>query len=608
MINAESFDKIDPEQLKESELEAYFRWGSLILLQKKFKTFPEFVRAGMLAIKGFDTDELQMDIAKFMDKPDRLKMVQAQRGEGKSIFVGFLAVFRLMHDPTTIILIISAGADVSNEIATWIKMIIENWDILECMIPNKAHGDRTSAMMFDINYQLKGVDKSPSVCSIGINANLAGRRAGLLIADDVESVKNASTVHQRQQLLQLTLEFPNICRIGEILYLGTPQTVYSVYNTLTERGFLVRIWPGRYPTDEGIKYYGDKLAPYILKKIEGNKELQKGGGMTGKRGKPTSKIIKSEDQLTKDEIDMGPAYFDLQVMLDTRLSDASRYPLKPKRLIICDIPFHKGITTPIWLPSPKLKIEHNYPTSYELYAPHVVSEQTYLYDQKAIYIDPAGGGLSGDETVAVVGYLLDGRVYVPEILALPGGYDNTVFEKIIELAQRHNCGKIVVEENMGKGAFAIMLRSACMEAYRDNSQRPIVLDQWVNTNKEKRIIDAIEPLLGANKLIISPDVLEYDVESTVKYGSKDEDYQLMAQLANIQYMKGSIAHDDRIDALAGLVSIFVESMAIDTQASANAKEKKEENNALTAYLNSIGQPSNMPMKNLNMFDKRPSRR
>ncbi len=69
------------------------------------------------------------------------------------------------------------------EIANWVIQIIMNWDILECMRPDRQHGDRASAKAFDINWQLKGVEKSPSVACIGVTANMQGRRADLLVPD-----------------------------------------------------------------------------------------------------------------------------------------------------------------------------------------------------------------------------------------------------------------------------------------------------------------------------------------------------------------------------------------------------------------------------------------
>src|SRR5699024_3045273 len=102
---------------------------------------------------------------------------------------------------------------------------------------------------FDVHYALKGIDKSPSIACLGVTASLQGYRADLLIPDDVESTKNGLTATQRANLLRLTQEFAAITAdsAARIVYLGTPQTKDSIYNTLTQRGYTVRVWPGRFP-------------------------------------------------------------------------------------------------------------------------------------------------------------------------------------------------------------------------------------------------------------------------------------------------------------------------------------------------------------------------
>src|SRR5690606_38012880 len=136
---------------------------------------------------------------------------------------------------------------------------------------------------FDVNYVLKGIDQSPSVACIGITGNLQGRRADLLIPDDIESTKNGLTVGQRQHLLALTREFTSINTHGDILYLGTPQTKDSIYNTLPNRGFEVRIWPGRFPNPEERERYGTLLAPYVADKLDADPSLGSGHGLDGTR-------------------------------------------------------------------------------------------------------------------------------------------------------------------------------------------------------------------------------------------------------------------------------------------------------------------------------------
>lgn len=48
---------------------------------------------------------------------------------------------------------------------------------------------------------------------------------------------------------------------GTIFYLGTPQTEQSLYNSLPSRGYAVRIWPARFPSEEQMVNYGSDRSP-----------------------------------------------------------------------------------------------------------------------------------------------------------------------------------------------------------------------------------------------------------------------------------------------------------------------------------------------------------
>ena len=131
------------------------------------------------------------------------------------------------------------------------------------MRPDRSFGDRSSVEGFDIHYSLKGPEKSPSVACLGITSNKQGFRADLLIADDIESDKNAATPVQREKLIGLTRDFTSICSKGDIVYLGTPQSVDSIYNGLPSRGYDIRVWTGRYPTMDEIPNYTGTLSPLL---------------------------------------------------------------------------------------------------------------------------------------------------------------------------------------------------------------------------------------------------------------------------------------------------------------------------------------------------------
>ena len=237
----------DFAKLPELEKERRVRLEQLAALQIHYKDFKRFLTDVMVEL-GFSVSKIQADIADFMVSGGKYIMIEAQRSQAKTTIAAAFCVWQLIHDPKHRVLIISAGGSQATDISTLVIRIIMNMDILECMRPDKSKGDRVSVEKFDLHYSLRKLDKSASVSCCGITANLQGRRADTLLADDIESQKNSLTALMREQLLAKTLDFTSINQSGRIIYLGTPQSSDSIYNTLPGRGYNVRIWPGRFPT------------------------------------------------------------------------------------------------------------------------------------------------------------------------------------------------------------------------------------------------------------------------------------------------------------------------------------------------------------------------
>jgi len=88
-----------------------------------------------------------------------------------------------------------------------------------------------------------------------------------------------------------------------------------------------------------------------------------------------------------------------------------------------------------------------------------------------------------------------------------------------------------------------------------------------NTQKERRIIDTLEPVMNRHRLVISSSVIESDYETS--FGVRDASgklktpYSLFYQMTRITKDKGAITHDDRLDALAMGVAYFTERMSRD---------------------------------------------
>lgn len=569
-------DKEYMATLSDTERECVQRWAEIEALREHYALFEDFLYDCMTELMGFNCTELQIDIGRFLQSDTRYGMIQAQRSQAKSTIVAMFAVWQLIMDCKHRILIISAGSEVAAEIANWVIQIIMNWDILECMRPDRQHGDRASSKAFDINWQLKGAEKSPSVACIGITANMQGRRADLLIPDDIESSKNGTTETQRQALEHLSKDFTSICQKGRIMYLGTPQTVDSIYNNLPARGYEIRVWTGRVPTNEEARHYGETLAPYIRQMMDDPKN-QIGGGVDGTRGVPTDPVLLDEEALTAKELDQGSAYFNLQHMLNTELLDELRHPLKAKNLVVMNFGTEKAPGEITWMPSPQnlIPTDGKFTSKPTFYRPFQVSAQLYPFEGKHMYVDTAGGGKNGDETVAAVTYFLHGYIFLAEILKIRGGYSPENYELLSKLAYKHQVNKIDVEKNFGYGAFAAAWRPILLNTYQSMgaSGCPAIEDVWEAGQKELRIIDCLEPIMARHRLIVHEDIIDYDVESVTKYPiDQRESYKFFHQMAKISREKGALIHDDSIDAVAGSCRYWVEMLAVDEHKRKASKE------------------------------------
>ena len=534
------------------------RFAHAAILAEQYADFRDFAVDGM-AFLGFDTTEMQEDIAEYMQNGPRLRMVMAQRGEAKSTLAALYAVWRIIQRPATRVLIVSAGEDQASEVATLVVRLIQTWEILECFRPDRMAGDRTSTSAFDVHYSLKGLDKSPSVACVGITSNLPGKRADLLIPDDIESNKNGLTATQRAQLLHLSKEFSSICTHGDILYLGTPQSKDSIYNTLQGRGFEIRIWPGRYPTEDQEEKYAGRLAPFVLERMRANPFLRTGGGIDGTRGQPSDPGRYSDAELIEKELDKGPEDFQLQYMLDTSLVDAQRQQLRLSDLVVANFSADMLPEVIGWQAAAKYAVElgQDFPVTMAkmYYAPP--AECTFVKRPLDVfmYVDPAGGG--ADEIGVGVACTLGPYIHVLDVAGLRGGLNPENEAELVHIIRRNNVSRIKVESNMGHGLFEISLR-AILNKHEDlKAVAGSVVGEYSTGQKERRIIDSLVSPMQRHRVIVHQQVFESDR----KYGKqhsldKRTGFSLWYQMANITTDRSSLTHDDRLEAVAGAVREF----------------------------------------------------
>lgn len=515
-----------------------------------------------------DPTPVQYDIAEFLQHgPDRI-VIEAFRGVGKSWITVAFVVWLLYCNPQLKIMVVSASKQRADNFSTFALSLIHDIPQLRHLAPR---GDqRSSKISFDVAPARP--DDSPSVKSVGITGQITGSRADVIVADDIEVVSNSATQALRDRIKELVKEFAAVIKAKpaktRIIYLGTPQTEQSLYNALPERGYTVRIWPARYPSLEKAEKYGTRLAPILANALRENPELA---------GQPTDSQRFDDEDLESRYLEYGKSGWLLQFMLDTSLSDEERFPLKLSDLIVMSLNDRKAPTDIIWASSPE-NAHNDLPNvgldGDALYRPMMVEKEWIDYTGSVMAIDPSGRG--SDETAYCVLKMLHGRLYMTAAGGFKGGYSDETLEKLLGVAKAQQVNKIIVEPNFGDGMFAQLLRAASQKLYRVSIEDA----KWSTAQKERRIIDTLEPVLNQHRLIVDPKVIESDYRSTEEYPLEEQNrYRMFWQMTRITKEKGCIPKDDRLDALAMAVAYWLEYLSRNTekaQEDHKARQLKEE--------------------------------
>lgn len=149
---------------------------------------------------------------------------------------------------------------------------------------------------------------------------------------------------------------------------------------------------------------------------------------------------------------------------------------------------------------------------------------------------------------------LHGKLFLLEAGGFTGGYEQDVLTGLAQVAKRNKVNVVVIEGNFGDGMFAKLFQPVLGAIHRAGIE-----EVRHNVQKERRIIDTLEPVMNQHKLIIDAGVVRKDMQLY----SEDSFKSLFYQMTRLTKDRGSLKHDDRIDVLAMAVAWFVESMAKD---------------------------------------------
>ena len=564
--------------------------NSLVLLQQDFKLFLQALWAEL----GLPSPtRAQYAIADYLQNGPKRLQVQAFRGVGKSWITGAFVLWTLFNDPERKVMIISASKERADNMSIFLQKLIIDTPWLKHLQP-KSDDSRWSRISFDVNCS---PHQAPSVKSVGITGQLTGSRADLMILDDVEVPGNSLTEFMREKLLQLCTEAESILTPksdSRIMYLGTPQTTFTIYRRLAERNYRPLVWPSRYPRQDKLSKYEGILAPEIQEDID----------MGAEEWSPTDDRFTNED-LIEREASMGRSNFMLQFQLDTTLSDAQKFPLKMADLVITSVNPTTAPEDVVWCSDPS-KVIRDAPTvglpGDYFYSPMQLVGEWSSYDETICSVDPSGRGT--DETAAAFLSQRNGLIYLHEMSAYRDGYSDSTLLDILAKCRTYGVTSLVIETNFGDGIVGELFKKHLI-----NTKQHINIEEVrANVRKEDRIIDSLEPVLNQHRLIIDRGVIDWDYASNKDSPAEERLlYMLFYQMSRMCREKRAVKHDDRLDCLAQGVKYFTDALSISAQDQIQMRKKEEWDNMLAEFLDDPQASANHMVLGMNLDQRNEAR-
>ena len=468
-------------------------------------------------------------------------ILQAGRGDGKSVIMASYVSWLLLKNPNTTILVLSATADKAIKFVSQVRAVVTLVPYMKALEPQE--GDKDSAFGFNLHNRTK-FGQDLSVTARGITSQITGLHADKIVCDDIEIPENSDTPQAREKLWERCLELENVknkVKDATIQFLGTPQSKDSVYNKL---GGIYKIikFPAVMPDLDNAEDVED-VDPYIL-------EL----------GLPADESTQPERFTTESmrelEGKVGPVNFDLHYRLKTTSADNKKYPLRLEDLIVFDV---DPEVFPIKVIHAKKDVNRRV-SSFGMkgdlvYDPMHIEPQFVPYTQTAMFIDPSGRG--ADETAICIASFAHGYIVIHELLGIQGGYDTPTLMQVCKLVNRYNINLIRYESNYGDGMFGKIMQPVINEHCG-----PVAIEEYrVSGQKEVRIVNALEPIMAQHRLVMDTEVLL----------SKEN----QMQITRMQTKRGALKHDDRVDVLSAAVSYWTDALAIDPAREMEARKEQE---------------------------------
>lgn len=524
----------------------------------------------------------QLDMAYWLQHGPKRGILQAFRGVGKSWITVAFVLWTLLLDPQKKIMVVSANEALASDFTRFCFQLIHGMPVLQHLAPRADQ--RKASDRFDVGPARPS--KDPSLKSVGITGQLTGSRADLIIPDDVEIPKNSYTHLLREKLSESVKEFGAILKPDEdarVIYLGTPQVENSIYVRLQERGYQTMIWPVEVP--EKPEQYKGRLAPFVQDMVDRGVKAHT----------PVDPIRFPREVIDEKLAEYGRTGFALQFMLNTHPDLIEKHPLKLRDLIVMDLDEESSHVKLVWGAGKEQRLNDLPAGGFDgdwYHGPSMKSDVMAQFSGTVMYVDPSGKG--SDETAYAIVRVLHSTCYLVAVGGFKDGYSEATLKALAVKALRHRVTHVVVEENFGGGMFTQLLRPwlAKVGAGRIDDD----YKAWSRGQKEERILNVLEPLVQSHRLVVDRRVIEED--RTVQ--EEKREYSFVFQFTRMQRLKGALAHDDRVEAVAGACAYWTEKMAQDRDKAVAEQQEdlmKMELSRYMAHVTGIGAQESYPTWN-----------
>ena len=187
-------------------------------------------------------------------------------------------------------------------------------------------------------------------------------------------------------------------------------------------------------------------------------------------------------------------------------------------------------------------------------------------------IDPSGRGRN--ETGYSVVKMCHGNLFLSASGGYTGGFERETLIKLATTAKEQKVNEIVIESNFGDGMYQELFKPVLKKIY------PCRVTEVRNSiQKERRIIDVLEPVMNQHRLIVDPAVIRKDARETEQVHN-----MLFWQMTRMTKEQGAIAQDDRIDSLCEAVSYWTDKMGQEQDDATEEWKELELRESLNGFL------------------------